>query len=150
MKKLFAVSLLIVVLLNSCATIFTGTKDIISFNSNPQGAIVYIDGIEICKTPCEMPINRSVNDKYAEFKLDGYKVSVVKLDKEFNVVSVLNIAVGGLIGWAIDAATGSIMKYSKKSYDVKLDANTSFSQIDPNKIEINTQNKTISIFVAQN
>lgn len=97
-----------------------------------------------------MPINRSVNDKLAEFKLDGYKVSVVKLDKEFNVVSILNIAVGGLIGWAIDAATGSIMKYSKKSYDVKLDADTSFSQLDPNKIEINTQNKTISIYVPEN
>lgn len=129
---------------------FTGTKDIINFNTNPQGASVYIDGVEICKTPCEMPINRSVNDKLAEFKLDGYKVSVVKLDKEFNVVSILNIAVGGLIGWAIDAATGSIMKYSKKSYDVKLDADTSFSQLDPNKIEINTQNKTISIYVPEN
>ena len=137
-------------LFNSCATLFTGTKDVIRFNSTPQGVTVVVDGIELCKTPCETAVNRSINDKNVEFRLDGYKVNIIKLDKEFNVVSVLNIAVGGLIGWAVDAITGSLMKYSKNSYDVKLDPETSFSQINPNKIEINSLDKTVSIYVVQN
>lgn len=31
--------------LSSCATLFTGTSDMISFNSEPGGAIVFINGV---------------------------------------------------------------------------------------------------------
>lgn len=51
MKKstfMTAIMLVFILLTSSCATIFTGTSDTIRFNSNPQGASIYIDGIEIC------------------------------------------------------------------------------------------------------
>lgn len=141
-KSLFATAMAIVLLFSSCATIFTGTKDRIQFNSNPSGATVLIDGIEVCKTPCSATVKRSLSDKDAEFKLDGYETRIITLDRKFNAVSIINL--GGLLGWAIDAATGSLMKYDRKSYDIQLDKK--MTSLNANKIEIDTTNKTVAIY----
>jgi hypothetical protein len=108
--------LAIVIVLSGCATLLTGTKDTISFNSTPDGAIVYKDGLELCLTPCRVPVKRSLTREDIEFRLDGYETRLFTLDKEFNIVSIVNL--GSVFGWAIDAATGSIMKYDRKSYDL--------------------------------
>lgn len=57
-----------ILLATSCATIFTGTKDTIVFNSDPSGAKIFIDGLEVCKTPCTTKLKRSLSDKIAEIK----------------------------------------------------------------------------------
>lgn len=147
-SKLITLAIASTFLMTSCATIFTGTKDTIRFNSNPQGAKVYIDGFEVCNTPCTTQIKRSLSKKLAEIKLEGYQTKVITLDREFNVVSVINL--GSLLGWGIDAATGSIMKYGKKGYDIELekDNRTSLLQ-NPSKIEINTGAKIIDVYVTQ-
>lgn len=134
-----------VFLLSSCATIFTGTKDTIRFSSTPEGATVYIDGIEICKTPCEARVNRSISEKEVEFKLDGYKTRIITLDRSFNAVSILNM--GGLVGWAVDAATGSLMKYDRKSYNIEMETDNKLSSINPSRIEFDTKNKTVDLYV---
>lgn len=119
MKKILPFALASALLFSSCATIFTGTEDRITFKSNPSGAKVFLDGIELCETPCSEYIDRSINRKEVEFVLDGYRTKVVTLDREFNIVSVLNTT--GLIGWAVDLVTGSVYKYSRKHYDVDLE-----------------------------
>jgi hypothetical protein len=147
MKKITVLLIGALFMLSSCATIFTGTKDTISFNSNPQGAKVLIDGIEICKTPCSSSVKRSLSDEQVEFKLEGYQTRLITLDQEFNVVSVLNLF--GLVGWAVDAATGSLMKYDKKAYTIDLEKDNKVSQLNPSKIEINTSDNVIDIYVVQ-
>lgn len=78
MKNLSTILLAATMLLmTSCATLFTGTKDRITFNSTPSGATIYIDGVEQCKTPCTMKVKRSINDTGVEFKLDGYETRVI-------------------------------------------------------------------------
>ena len=115
MKTISTISLAVAMfLMTSCATLFTGTKDRITFNSNPSGATIYIDGVEQCKTPCTMNVKRSIADTDVEFKLDGYETRLITLSKEFNIVSVINL--GNLFGWGIDALTGSVMKYDRKTY----------------------------------
>lgn len=138
--------LLFLLLTSSCATIFTGTTDTIRFNSEPQGATIYIDGLEICKTPCEYKVKRSLNDKNFEIKLDGYEARVITLDKEFNPIAILNL--GGLIGWLIDAASGSIMRYTRKGYDITLEKKIrNVAKSNPKEIHIDTVNKTIAFHV---
>ncbi|MBC7556137.1 MAG: PEGA domain-containing protein [Chryseobacterium sp.] len=107
--------------MTSCATIFTGSKDEISFNSKPEGAKVMVKGLEKCKTPCTTSMQRSLSNEQVEFKLDGYQTKTIALDKKFNAVSLINILGGGIIGFGIDAATGSLMKYDTKAYNVDLD-----------------------------
>ena len=99
-----------ILFMTCCATLFTGTQDRITFNSTPSGATIYIDGVEQCKTPCSIKVNRSINDTDVEFKLDGYETRLITLSKELNVVSIINL--GNLFGWAIDALSGAVMKLS--------------------------------------
>ena len=44
------------ILMTSCGSIFTGTKDTIMFNSTPENAKLYIDGFEVCNTPCTIHV----------------------------------------------------------------------------------------------
>ncbi|GAA5221366.1 hypothetical protein GCM10025777_19960 [Membranihabitans marinus] len=128
----------------SCATIFTGTSDIIHFDSSPSGAMIYKDGLEVCRTPCSVPMKRSIQDVDIEMKLDGYETRLFRLDREFNVVSILNL--GFLVGWAIDAVSGSLMKYDRKAYDLELTPNQKYGQLTPKTIEINTVKRTVDVY----
>lgn len=149
MKKIYfyLIAIILVFQFTSCATMFTGTKDTIYFESEPAGARVLIDGIEVCKTPCSASVKRSLNSKRVEFRLDNYKTRILTLENEFNTVGVLNIFTG-CIGFAIDLATGSFMKYDRRAYNVELEEK--LSSIDPKVIEIDTKNKTIDFYVVQN
>ncbi|MGE8434331.1 PEGA domain-containing protein [Chryseobacterium joostei] len=106
----------------SCATMFTGTQDPITFTSNPEGATVFHKGIEKCVTPCTTKIPRSLSKQTVTFQKEGFNSEEVKLDKKFNPVTLLNILFGGAIGVGIDAATGSLTKYSSKKYEAELEA----------------------------
>ena len=59
MKKIIILfTIVISVVINGCATILTGSTDIISFDSDPEGAKILMDGIEIGKTPASITIKR--------------------------------------------------------------------------------------------
>lgn len=121
-NKLFSALLLSsTVAFTSCATILTGTKDPISFTSTPAGATVYHKGAELCVTPCTAVIPRSLAKQVILVKKEGYDPKDVKLVKKFNPVSLVNILIGGTIGAGIDAATGSLTKYSPKEYLITLE-----------------------------
>lgn len=134
-------------LMTGCATIFTGTKDRISFTSTPSGAVIYKDGVEICTTPCNYNVKRSLNDTEMEFKLDGYETRLITLDKELNLVSIVNL--GNLFGWGIDALSGAVLKYDRRSYDIKLSPEKSASLLQPNRIDIDTQSNTVTLTVQK-
>ena len=74
---------------------------------------------------------------------------MITLDKEFNVVSILNL--GNLLGWGIDAATGSVMKYDRKQYNIELKQDKSVSSYfeTSHEVRVDTENETIEIYVIQ-
>lgn len=146
--RLFFLGVLVSIMLPSCATLFTGTKDEIKFDSNPQGAMVYIDGVEICRTPCTAQVKRKLHDAMAKLELEGYKTRVITLDAKFNTVSILNFF--GLVGWGIDAATGALMRYDPKGYQIDLEKEHGLSSIDnPLKIEIDTDSQVVDVYVVE-
>jgi hypothetical protein len=147
MKKITLIILNVIIvafLMSSCATILTGSKDSLTFNSTPSGAIIYKDGLELCKTPCNIRMKRSLSDVQVEFKLEGYQTRVITLDTKFNAVSIINL--GNLLGWGIDAATGTLMKYDRKGYDIELTKDKTVSSIHPDKIYIDTKKKTVDVY----
>jgi hypothetical protein len=143
--KTYIIAILISLSMTSCATLFTGTKDRITFNSTPDGATIYKDGVEQCKTPCTVRVKRSLNDTDVEYKLDGYETRLITLSKEFNVVSIINL--GNLFGWGIDALSGAVMKYDNKVYDIKLSKNNKTSMIFPSKINFDTKQNVVEVYV---
>ena len=104
--------------LSGCGTIFTGSSDIISFKSNPSDATVYINGVDRGQTPTDVKVKRKLGESYAVLKKTGYEDKTLVLEQELNGVCFLNLL--NVLAWAIDAATGSAMKYSVRSYDAKL------------------------------
>ena len=147
MKQSIISFAVISLLMTSCATVFTGTKDRISFKTTPPGATIFINGVEQCKSPCSVNVSRKISDKDVEIKLDGYETKIITLDKEFNVVSILNLA--NILFWAIDAVTGAVMKYDKKAYDIELSKNKKVGKFFPNKININTETKVAEIYIIE-
>lgn len=131
----------------SCATLFTGTSDRLYFTSNPSGAKVFIDGVEMCQTPCNLNVRRSIFSKRVQFKLDGYQVRTIMLDQQFNTVSLLNFF-GALEGWIVDVATGSIMEYGQKVYNVDLRLAQDLSTHNVKEIRIDTQKKQADIVLS--
>ncbi len=138
-----ALCTLCALLTSGCATIFTGTSDTIYFDSNPRGAKVIIDGVEICTTPCHGEVDRSTSDMQAIFALDGYKPQVITLDRKFNVISVLNLT--SFIGWGIDLLTGAIYEYKYRYYNIDLENNKGVRLTGVQEIRIDTVNKEVAI-----
>jgi len=105
----------------SSATIHTGTKEKITFNSTPEGAKVFHKGVEKCTTPCTAEIPRSLSRQTVMLEKEGFAGKEMKLTKKFNPVTLVNILLGGAIGVGIDCATGSLTKYSPQAYQVELE-----------------------------
>lgn len=145
MKRHILLMAIVALLFSSCATLFTGTRDKITFNTNPQGATIYINGVEQCTTPCTLDMKRSVLESEVEIVLDGYQVRYILLDKEFNLVSIWNL--GNVFGWAVDAMSGALMKYDRKVYNLNLELDRRLSEMNPSTISINTEEKVVEFYV---
>ena len=52
---------------------------------------------------------------------------------------------GSLIGWGVDAATGVLMKYDKKGYDIELEKDNRTSLNNPTKIDIDTKDRLVAV-----
>ncbi len=110
-----------ILLLSGCATLFTGTDDDIRFESDPAGAIVFINGLEKGVTPTTVNVKRSINDVNIALQLDGYETRQFVLEKEFNKASFFNLF--NVLFWAVDAVSGSLMKHAPQYYEITLRPN---------------------------
>ncbi len=150
--KLFSFVLAGVLLLTSCASVFTGSKRSVLFESNPAGAKVYVNGMEQCIAPCNIKVK---NNDRVDFRLDGYNERVVVMDADFNLVAILNGF--SIIGWGIDALTGSLQRVNTKYVKVDLEKGSKKqAYIDYmekgkgtiTKVAINTENKSIETTIV--
>ena len=89
MKKYFVISL--VFMLVACGTVFDGTGQMISFESNVKAVQVYIDGVKVCTTPCSYDVDRSMSDLEIEARKKGYQTQRMKLRANFNRISIFNL-----------------------------------------------------------
>lgn len=106
------------ILLSGCATVFTGTRDTLRFDTEPRGAELSINGERICRTPCQTSVRRSLGTRAASLRLEGYREERFRLHTDFNYISLANLSF--LFGWAIDIATGAIMRYDRREYHFEL------------------------------
>ncbi len=121
MKK-FILSIIILCSMNSCATIFCGSKQRITLNSNiDKEATLTIDGRrhEYVRFPYTVKIARGFDETVVNAQCPGYRPVQLIIDKKFNAVSVLNLC--DILGWGIDAATGAMMKPEFRYYDLRFE-----------------------------
>ena len=110
LRKLIAIGALAST--SACATITHGSNDTITVNTNPTGASCEIkQGANtiafINPTPGSMMVPKSKNDLSVFCNKDGYETAAGNLSSEFQAMTFGNIIFGGLIGVAVDAASGA-------------------------------------------
>ncbi|WP_396188131.1 PEGA domain-containing protein [Flavobacterium sp.] len=142
-KSIFITAVVSSILLSSCATIISGSKQLIKFTSNPSSATVFIDEVEVGKTPFEVKLKRK-KEHHVMIKLEGYKTFETNLTKKFNAWYIGNIGLGGLIGIIIDPITGAMYKLSPSEIKAEMQKGVAFKsnknniyiavalEIDPN------------------
>ncbi|WP_310595523.1 PEGA domain-containing protein [Flavobacterium sp.] len=124
-KTIISSTLAIALLTSSCATIISGSKQNVKFDSNPSTATIYIDEVEVGKTPFEIKLARK-SEHSVMIKLDGYQTYETKLTKKFNAWYIGNILFGGLIGVIIDPITGAIYNLTPDQINAQMNKGTAF------------------------
>jgi len=115
MRKVITISILAALVFStSCATLFTGTRQKVTIDSNPQGAKVIIDGQKVGVTPANVRVDRELDallegGKEIRLEMLGYRESGYELDAELNAVSIFNFF--NPLFWGIDIVTGAVTKY---------------------------------------
>lgn len=115
-------------LLSGCATLFSGSTQDVSINSEPTNADIIVDGNKRGKTPATIEINRPEKGDPPEIILrkEGYPERKLTPTKNFNNVTLLNVLnpfnyVGvPVLGFGIDWFSGALWKYRPKTYTVEL------------------------------
>lgn len=130
MKSLRYASLLFAACgMTSCATVFCGSKKMVTFDSNLTGesATLTIDGRKYTnvKFPYSVKVKRGFDDTVVKAEVEGYVPAMLIIEKTFNAVSVINIA--NVLAWGIDAATGAMMKPEFDYYQID------FEKAEPGK-----------------
>ncbi len=95
-----------VLMLTSCATVFSGNTDKVRISSSPSGADVYIDGLPVGKTP--VAVNLDKGDSYhVAVQMDGYETAYATIASKVGAGWVILDILGGLIPVVIDILTDS-------------------------------------------
>ncbi|WP_166381713.1 PEGA domain-containing protein [Polaribacter sp. 11A2H] len=151
-RKLSIIVMALTILLStSCASIFTGAKRKVMFETDPPGAKVFVNGFEKGETPVQLKVKA---EDRIDFKLDNYKEKVVVMDSKFNLVSILNGF--SIIGWGVDALTGSLKRVDTKYVKVTLENSkkTAFINYMKNgsitKVNVDEKNKVIETIIVLN
>ena len=106
--------------LTSCATIFKGSTDVVNFTSEPTGANVYVNGMNMGKAPLslELKSNKSYN---IEFRLEGHETKNVILNGSVGGGYIVLDVLFGLFPVIIDAATGNWYGLDQEHVNMVLD-----------------------------
>ncbi len=103
----------------ACATVVGGTTQEVLVQSEPSGAGCRVErqgaavGV-IPSTPGKVILPRSKQDAVVNCTKDGFEASQEVLVASFTGATLGNILVGGLVGIAVDAASGANNKYPER------------------------------------
>ena len=108
-------------LTTGCATVIHGTRQDVGISSTPTGASVTIDSIQSGTTPVFAKLRRKENH-VVSITLPGYQPMDLTLMSSVSGWVWGNIAIGGLIGLAVDAISGGMYKLSPEELSAALGA----------------------------
>ena len=105
--------------LSGCASIIQGTKQNVSINSSPSSGSVSLNGQKIGITPMAAKLSRK-GPNVIKIELPGYLPHEMAFSRSVSGWVWGNIVFGGVIGLAIDAATGGIYKLTPDQVNAEM------------------------------
>jgi len=117
MRGSVGLAILGIALLGGCASITKGTTQQVTVNSDPQGAACNVlrDGeviTRIAKTPKTITVDKTKHDLNVVCSMEGFGETALVNQSGVEGMTAANLVFGGLIGWAVDSATGADNKYA--------------------------------------
>jgi hypothetical protein len=106
-----------------CASIVSGTTQVVTIDSNVRGAEVAVNGLPVGRTPYTGPIKRG-STTTVRVTGPGYQAKTITLSTEIEPIFWGNIILGGFFGSTTDAGTGAMYKYAPATYEIALTAST--------------------------
>jgi hypothetical protein len=98
-----------------CASITNGTSQSINVNSDPGEADCTLtrDGRELAtvKTPAPVKVKRESRTIHVLCKKEGFRDGETSMDARFETATLGNLILGGVVGLAVDAASGAYQRY---------------------------------------
>ena len=116
MKRL--ISLVMVIQLSGCATMFHGSTDQISIQSKEPGTTIYLDGREVGEDSAVVSVPKSGNHMISVSK-EGCRDTMTPIRYSFDGVSLLGLFLDfGIISMLLvdGAATGAISRADQTAY----------------------------------
>lgn len=103
-------------LLGGCATITTGHSQPVVVDTDPHGAACRLtrdekDVAVVNPTPGTATVSKGFGRVDVQCTKDGYQTTVGVLAADFQAMTLGNVILGGIIGIAVDAASGAMVKY---------------------------------------
>lgn len=117
-KFSFLVFILILVL-ESCATVINTTTQNIEIKTNPPNAKITIDGKKFGTTPQSVNLERGSNH-VVKLELDGYDAYETQITRKISIWFWGNAFNGFLPGMIVDMFTGSMYNLLPESINVEL------------------------------
>jgi hypothetical protein len=104
-----------------CATILVGEQQSLTFDSEPAGAQIVINGVPMGVTPATITVRkRNYENATVLFKKEGYTDQQATLHTKTTGWFWGNILIGGLLGSSIDSMTGSMLEYDPDKFHVTM------------------------------
>lgn len=123
MKKVILM-LICALCLSSCGTLFTPSKQPITFMGTPE-ARIYDNGIKLGEIEedgtATIKIKKKLSNKTLIVKKEGYKNTPIVLEATFNPVSIINLT--NILAWAIDLGTGKCCKWDADVIEFEMEKN---------------------------
>ena len=113
MKKIIFCIIALASLAFGSATIFNGSTQSISIDSEPSGARVFVDGQLRGLTPLSIMMDKSISSHEIRVQKEGFADINVPFTKSFDPIAILNIF------WDLsttDFLTGNVMEYTPNNY----------------------------------
>ena len=108
-------------LFSSCATLFTSSKQQITFTGE-KGISIYDRSIKLGQTDEDgtavVKVKKGMSTKTLFAQKEGYAKTPVQVDTKFNLVSLWNLLFWP--GFLIDLATGQICKYEDDVIEIEM------------------------------
>lgn len=113
--------LLLVALLQvgGCATVVKGSSQTVPVSSDPPGADVVVNNMQVGVTPTQVALRRK-EDHLVTVQKEGYVPASVPVLKSIGGAVWGNILAGGIIGWGVDATTGAQYNLHPETIFVRL------------------------------
>lgn len=104
---------------SSCATIISGARQRVTFESEPSGAWVHVEGYPDVRTPGSLYLSRK-NSYVVRIEQSGYQEQRIPIACDLNYVAFLNILIGGIPGLLVDAFDGAMGELKPEAVNVNL------------------------------